>query len=90
MLKESEKSKFDRGYAINFENIIDYVDSQVPKNEEIKKSLRKEVSMYPALAIRELIANALIHQDFDSRSSGPIIEIFSDRMEISSPGKTTN
>ena len=35
----------DRGYAIDFENIVDYVDSQVPKNEEIKKSLR-ERSIY--------------------------------------------
>ncbi len=81
------EKQFNKGYAIDFENIVDYVDSQVPKNEEIQKSLRKEVSMYPTLAIRELIANALIHQDFNSKGSGPMIEIFSDRMEISNPGK---
>ena len=81
------EKQFDRGYAIDFESIIDYIDSQVPKNEEIKKSLREEVSMYPTLAIRELIANSLIHQDFNSRGSGPMIEIFFDRMEISNPGK---
>lgn len=81
------EKEFNKGYAIDFESVVDYVDSQVPKNEEIKKSLRKEVSMYPTLAIRELIANALIHQDFDSKGSGPKVEIFSDRMEISNPGK---
>ena len=81
------EKEFNKGYAIDFEGIVDYVDSQIPKNEEIKKSLRKEVSMYPSLAIRELVANALIHQNFDVKGSGPMIEIFSDRIEISNPGK---
>jgi predicted HTH transcriptional regulator len=42
--------------------------------------------MYPELAIRELIPNALIHQDFHITGAGPMIEIFSDRMEITNPG----
>jgi predicted HTH transcriptional regulator len=42
--------------------------------------------MYPEPAIRELVANALIHQDFSVSGSGPMIEIFSDRMEITNPG----
>jgi ATP-dependent DNA helicase RecG len=42
--------------------------------------------MYPEPAIRELVANALIHQDFSITGSGPMIEIFSDRMEITNPG----
>lgn len=42
--------------------------------------------MYPELAIRELVANALIHQDFNITGTGPIIEIFKDRMEITNPG----
>jgi ATP-dependent DNA helicase RecG len=42
--------------------------------------------MYPELAVRELVANALIHQDFAVGGAGPMIEIFADRMEISNPG----
>lgn len=42
--------------------------------------------MYPPLAIRELVANALIHQDFNLTGTGPMIEIFSDRIEITNPG----
>jgi predicted HTH transcriptional regulator len=42
--------------------------------------------MYPKIAIRELVANALIHQDFNITGSGPIVEMFSDRMEITNPG----
>ena len=42
--------------------------------------------MFPELAIRELVANAIIHQDFTLSGTGPMIEIFSDRMEITNPG----
>jgi predicted HTH transcriptional regulator len=42
--------------------------------------------MYPEIAIRELVANALIHQDFSISGAGPMVEIFEDRMEISNPG----
>ena len=43
--------------------------------------------MYPEIALRELIANALIHQDFSIRGSGPMIEIFDNRIVFSNPGK---
>lgn len=43
--------------------------------------------MYPEIAIRELVANALIHQDFNITGTGPMVEIFTDRMEITNPGK---
>lgn len=57
-----------------------------PKYAVIGQALRKTVPMYPELAVRELVANALLHQDFFVTGSGPMIEIFSDRMEISNPG----
>lgn len=42
--------------------------------------------MFPDLAIRELVANAIIHQDFHSTGTAPLVEIFSNRMEITNPG----
>jgi len=42
--------------------------------------------MYPELAIRELVANALIHQDFFMTGTGPMVEIFDNYMEITNPG----
>jgi ATP-dependent DNA helicase RecG len=58
----------------------------VPDNEVIGKALRRSVPMYPELAVRELVANALIHQDFSVGGAGPMIEIFADRMEVTNPG----
>jgi predicted HTH transcriptional regulator len=58
----------------------------LPSNEVIGKALRKNVPVFPELAIRELVANAIIHQDFHLTGTGPMIEIFSNRMEITNPG----
>jgi predicted HTH transcriptional regulator len=75
-----------KGYASGFEGLIDFLDAFLPRNEVIGKALRKDVPMYPEPAIRELVANALIHQDFLVTGSSPMIEIFADRMEITNPG----
>lgn len=76
----------NKGYASGFEGLIGFVNNLVPSNEVIGKALRRTVPMYPELAVRELVANALIHQDFTVGGAGPMIEIFADRMEISNPG----
>jgi predicted HTH transcriptional regulator len=76
-----------KGYAIGYEGAITFINDRLPMNEEIGQALRREVRMYPEIAIRELVANALIHQDFTIPGVGPMVEIFSDRMEITNPGK---
>lgn len=76
-----------KGYAVGFAGAVEYINSQLPSNEEIGEALRKDVTVYPEIAIRELVANALIHQDFSIGGSGPMVEIFSDRVEITNPGR---
>lgn len=75
------------GYAVSFEGLVEYIGANIPMNEEIGKALRRNIPMYPPIAIREFVANALIHQDFSIGGSSPMIEIFSNRMEITNPGK---
>jgi ATP-dependent DNA helicase RecG len=82
-VREQEGAK---GYACGFEGLIAFVKNLLPVNEVIGQALRKEVPMFPELAMRELIANALIHQDFQLTGTGPMIEIFTNRMEITNPG----
>lgn len=83
---ETEREQIGvRGYAIGFERLVDWINSQLPANEEIGKALRTESRMYPEIAIRELVANALIHQDLTEKGF-PMVEIFTDRIEISNPG----
>lgn len=75
-----------RGYAVAFPRLLSHVTSLLPQSEIIKQALRVKETVYPEIALRELIANALIHQDFSVTGTGPLIEIFSDRIEISNPG----
>lgn len=74
-----------KGYALGIVGLVDWINSQLPANEEIGKALRSDTRMYPEISIRELVANALIHQDLSVKGF-PMIEIFSDRIEISNPG----
>jgi predicted HTH transcriptional regulator len=76
-----------RGYAKAFPLIIDFINNNLPTNEIIKKALREETKMYPEIAIRELVANALVHQDLFESGTSPMIEIYKDRIEITNPGK---
>jgi predicted HTH transcriptional regulator len=74
------------GYAVGFEALLAWINDQLPQNEQIGQALRRKVHFYPEVAIRELVANALIHQDFNPSGTGPMIELFSTRMEITNPG----
>ena len=76
-----------KGYAVGFDGIIGFLKDLLPENEVIGEAFRKTVPMYPELAIRELVANVIIHQDFTITGTGPIVEIFDSRLEITNPGK---
>ncbi len=75
-----------KGYASAFEGLINFIISQLPTNETITKIFREESKIYPEVAIRELVANAIIHQDFTVTGSSVMIEIFNNRIEITNPG----
>ncbi len=61
--------------------------AQLPQNEVIEDALRKEVKLVPEVVIRELVANALIHQEISMTGSSVMVEIYSNRVEISNPGE---
>ena len=83
-LREQDGGK---GYACGFEGLISYINGLLPANEVVGRALRRSVPMFPELAVRELVANALIHQDFFKTGTGPMVEIFDDRVEITNPGE---
>jgi ATP-dependent DNA helicase RecG len=77
-----------KGYANGFEELIEYINNLLPVNEHIGDVFRESHFLFPKLAIRELVANALIHQDMTITGAGPQIELFEDRIEITNPGKS--
>lgn len=82
----SHRHDGQKGYATGFEGLVGYLNDLLPKNEHIGAALREAHPLFPELAIRELVANALIHQDMTVTGAGPQIELFQDRIEITNPG----
>jgi ATP-dependent DNA helicase RecG len=76
-----------KGYAVGFQGLVRFVMAQLPQNEVIEDALRKEVKLVPEVAIRELVANALIHQDLTMTGVSVMVEVYSNRVEISNPGE---
>ena len=75
-----------RGYAVGFKSLVDFVHSAAPQNSSIEQVVREEVKMFPKQALRELIANALVHQDLSASGASVMIEMYTNRVEISNPG----
>lgn len=76
-----------KGYAAGFREMVELVMTQLPQNEVIEGAIRREQKLVPEIVIRELVANALIHQDFSVGGASVMIEVYDDRIEISNPGE---
>jgi ATP-dependent DNA helicase RecG len=75
-----------RGYALDIDDAVRFIEEHLPSNEQIGQVLREEVGLYPEVAVRELLVNSLIHQDFSVTGAGVVIEVFEDRIEFVNPG----
>lgn len=73
------------GYGVGFGNLLRYIISSV-STEVIEQGMRRTTTTVPELAVRELVANALVHQNFAVSGAGPMVEIFDARIEITNPG----
>lgn len=76
----------ERGYALDLSAAYDFIDGALPTTEEISGTRRDARNAFPQTAIRELIVNALIHQDLSITGTGPMVEIFNNRIEFTNPG----
>ena len=77
---------FSKGYIIDYEDIMEYLMTIIPQEEIIEGPLRKSLYGYPEIALRELLANIMVHQALDQRGTNPMVELFSERIEFSNPG----
>lgn len=74
------------GYGSGFQGLLRWLQLVLPAREVYIEGQRHVEQTYSDLLLREALANALIHQDLTIRGSGPRIEVFSDRVEITNPG----
>lgn len=76
------------GYAVGFEGLVDFI-MQNTSIEQIDVK-REAIPIYPRVAIREFVANALVHQDFGITGMPVTVEIFTNRLSITNAGAPLN
>ena len=82
-----EERESTAGYASGFQSMLQALLDLVPSHEEIVRGVRRSIPMIPEIALREALANALVHQDLTTMGAGPLIEIYADRVEVTNPGE---
>ena len=90
--KDKSSSEFEQegkhGYARGFVGLMRFILKNIPTQEIYVDGVRRQSPVYPEIAIREVLANALIHQDFTISGAGPLVEIYANRIEIVNPGNS--
>lgn len=64
-----------------------FVNANIRRGMHIKGFTRAETTEYPMPVVREAIVNAVAHRDYAIRGDGIRVLMFSDHMEIYSPGR---
>lgn len=77
---------FDCGYGLAIPEAEAYIMSVVPSEDRLEGAFRRIHYAYPRVALRELLSNAVIHQDLTVADSGPLVSIYENRIEFSNPG----
>ena len=86
-VKDGKDSTSVKGYATGFEALVDNIHAQLPSSEEIAAALRLTTHAYPKKAIREIVGNAIVHQELNETGTGVTVEIYDDRIEVTNPGR---
>lgn len=85
-LEGIREREFMEGYAVSYEEIIQYILTIIPQEEILEGAVRRSVCKFPEIAIRELLANTMVHQSLEQRGTNPMVEVFQDRVEFSNAG----
>lgn len=64
-----------------------FVQSNMRRGMRIAGMAREESTEYPIAVVREAIVNAIAHRDYSIRGEGIRLLMFSDRLQIYSPGR---
>ena len=79
---------FVKGYALALQEAEHYIMSVIPSREVVDGAFRRVQPVFPQRAVREFLSNAVIHQDLADVTSGPLVGIYSNRIEFTNPGAT--
>ncbi len=64
-----------------------FVVSNMRRGMRIQGLTREDSTEYPLPVVREALVNAIVHRDYSVRGEGTRLLMFSDRLEVYSPGR---
>ncbi len=72
------------------EQALDFVNRNTEPTARLEGGQRVDRPAYPPGVLREVVVNALVHRDYSVAGSDITLVIYSDRIEIQSPGRLPN
>ena len=84
----TNEKRSEAGYAVEFNDLLDWLENNTSK-EKIVSARTREIT-YPRVAMREFLANIMVHQDFSIRGMQLTVEIFANRIVFTNPGSLLN
>jgi len=81
-----DRKDFAGGAVADIEESLRFIKRNTRLSYKIEGLQREEIPEYPMAPLREAITNAVMHRDWFIDGANVFVQIFSDRIEISSPG----
>jgi ATP-dependent DNA helicase RecG len=81
-----DRKDFAGGIVSDIEDSLRFIERNTRTAYKIEKLQREDIPEYPMAALREAITNAVMHRDWFIEGANVFVEIYTDRIEISSPG----
>ncbi|MEE8587263.1 MAG: ATP-binding protein, partial [Acidobacteriota bacterium] len=81
-----DRKDFAGGVVSDIEESLRFVERNTRTAYRIEQLRREEIPEYPTSALREAITNAVMHRNWFMEGANVFLEIYTDRIEISSPG----
>ncbi|HEY5551740.1 MAG TPA: ATP-binding protein, partial [Opitutaceae bacterium] len=82
-----DRKDFDGGVVADIEDAMRFIERNTRTAWRIEGLRRDNIPEYPMKALREAITNAVMHRDWFMEGANVFVELYTDRIEISSPGR---
>ena len=81
-----DRKDFDGGIVADIEDALRFIERNTRTAYRIERLQRENIPEYPMKALREAITNAVMHRDWFIEGANVFVEIYTDRIEVVSPG----
>ena len=81
-----DRKDFDGGVVADIEEALRFIERNTRTAYRIERLQRENIPEYPMKALREAITNAVMHRDWFIEGANVFVEIYTDRIEVVSPG----